>query len=768
MQKEKEQQDKLNAVKPRLLYGDESEKNPRDREESHYSESKTPTAQTEPRRRHGNRHYRSPSPTASVFKRLIRNRPPSPRLRPRKEGMTESWAMPTWCHMFNSTLTGNTRVWFDKLPKEFIDSYEDLRAAFRETYLQQTKHIKDPVEIHHIKQKDGESMEDFMERYKAEVVGKVVACSSRAKTYMTCQGTKEGGNWPERLNPKILMVKSWEKVSQAKDYPELSLPWGKYISFTNLGDEGRKRRPMIIEENRKDTSFTEMLWPEHEDGGPGYTTHPHRFSENPFRPTPGIRKICVVPSTAHGMLKFPVDRRIVTLRSSRIIPMECAMISRPSTQPPVVNQVLEEKLKVVIHPEYPEQTIATGSTLTEKGERNDVLTIQTSKSVVQAPERNKAIQEEVEKLVDAGIMKEVHYHIWRLIAAGDSLKSEVFSVVTPSIASLRRIQRGFRKQIGAPGRFMSMTCGSGHHGSYTALGLNDRKGSKQTASVTLVYFLSRALRGPEINYTPMEKWVLALLSASRRLKRYFQAHTVVVITNQPIKQLLSNSEISGRMLKWKFELEGSSCVDGSGAGLILTNPEGVEFTYAMRFKFEATNNEAEYEALIAGLQIAEQMGVVNLQANVDSRLVANHYRGAKTRRRVISPCVSYSVIAPQLAKDDGVLDNTVFATKSERDIIDEGENNEAEERTTEEVMKTNCEEHKVETPKEIIVEEICKDLEIQTNNLEADVEIADIETDDELHAAEEYEAWRLRKIVRSKRDREERNNMVKEKERMMI
>ncbi|GJS89630.1 reverse transcriptase domain-containing protein [Tanacetum coccineum] len=83
---------------------------------------------------------------------------------------TEGWAMPTWCHMFNSTLTGNARVWFDKLPKESIDSYEDLRTAFRENYLQQTKHIKDPVEIHHIKQRDGESTEDFMERYKAEVL----------------------------------------------------------------------------------------------------------------------------------------------------------------------------------------------------------------------------------------------------------------------------------------------------------------------------------------------------------------------------------------------------------------------------------------------------------------------------------------------------------------------------------------------------------------------------------------------------------------------
>ncbi|GJU19222.1 hypothetical protein Tco_1152564 [Tanacetum coccineum] len=43
----------------------------------------------------------------------------------------ERWAMPTWCHMFNSTLTGSARVWFDDLPLEFIDSYDDSKKAFR-------------------------------------------------------------------------------------------------------------------------------------------------------------------------------------------------------------------------------------------------------------------------------------------------------------------------------------------------------------------------------------------------------------------------------------------------------------------------------------------------------------------------------------------------------------------------------------------------------------------------------------------------------------
>ncbi|GJW92347.1 hypothetical protein Tco_0169900 [Tanacetum coccineum] len=72
MQKEKEQKDKLNAVKARLIYGEESGIKIRSREESHYSESKTPTARTEPRRRRGDRHsIPQLSPTVLLFYTII-------------------------------------------------------------------------------------------------------------------------------------------------------------------------------------------------------------------------------------------------------------------------------------------------------------------------------------------------------------------------------------------------------------------------------------------------------------------------------------------------------------------------------------------------------------------------------------------------------------------------------------------------------------------------------------------------------------------------
>ncbi|GKD18442.1 reverse transcriptase domain-containing protein [Tanacetum coccineum] len=78
---------------------------------------------------------------------------------------------------------------------------------------------------------------------------------------------------------------------------------------------------------------------------------------------------------------------------------------------------------------------------------------------------------------------------------------------------------------------------------------------------------------------------------------------------------------------WTLFTDGSSCADMSGAGLILTSQEGTEFTYALRFQFTTSNNEAEYDALIASLRIATQMGVRNVHVSVDSKLVANQVLG---------------------------------------------------------------------------------------------------------------------------------------------
>ncbi|XP_057795630.1 uncharacterized protein LOC131011802 [Salvia miltiorrhiza] len=104
----------------------------------------------------------------------------------------------------------------------------------------------------------------------------------------------------------------------------------------------------------------------------------------------------------------------------------------------------------------------------------------------------------------------------------------------------------------------------------------------------------------------------------------------------------------------------------------------------------------------------------------------------------------------------------VFVPKSERDTIAERERLEEEERALEEEAKRRIEERKRET-KEIVVEKIKEDLEIQ-KNIELDANIADVDTDDDVNEAEEYEAWKAREIARIKRDRDDRDAMLKEKE----
>ncbi|GKG25627.1 reverse transcriptase domain-containing protein, partial [Tanacetum coccineum] len=58
---------------------------------------------------------------------------------------------------------------------------------------------------------------------------------------------------------------------------------------------------------------------------------------------------------------------------------------------------------------------------------------------------------------------------------------------------------------------------------------------------------------------------------------------------------------------WTLFTNGASNSKGSGLGLVLIRPEGTEFTYALRLNFTSTNNEAEYEALLAGLRLAKKM-----------------------------------------------------------------------------------------------------------------------------------------------------------------
>nr|GEW51674.1 reverse transcriptase domain-containing protein [Tanacetum cinerariifolium] len=243
---EKERNEKLKEVNARLNFEERSRT-------SWYFKSRMMST-----KEHDMRHksMRSHSPRPSVFSRIRRDQSRSPRQNSReKEGgavaKTERWPMPTWCHMFNSTLTGNAMVWFDDLPTESIDSYDHLNKAFLENYLQQKKCIKYPIELHNIKQRDRESTEDFVRRYKLESMD-----VKGAPECMRIFGFVHGITSPElikRLHDKIpITVDEMMRVTTSFLRGEVAAsnherkksfsPW-KQQEGENKGIEG----PMIIE-----------------------------------------------------------------------------------------------------------------------------------------------------------------------------------------------------------------------------------------------------------------------------------------------------------------------------------------------------------------------------------------------------------------------------------------------------------------------------------------------------------------------------------------
>ncbi|GJZ96701.1 reverse transcriptase domain-containing protein [Tanacetum coccineum] len=722
----------------------------------------------------------------------------------------ERWAMTTWCHMFNSTLTRNARVWFDDLLNESIDSYDDLKKAFLENYLQQKKCIKDPIEIHNIKQRDDK------ESYERIWGGSGKARITRGKLSHLIKKLKQNN---EKEQPKaakkeessgkdkvlvILMVQPWERVAMQKITQSFSPK--PEIFFPLLGEDEGTEGPMIIEAEIGGHCIHCM----YVDGGSASEIlYEHCFRRlcleirNQLVPatTPLIgfsghhlRTMELLENRSYKIISSSVDnsqnaeapgrRRSITLKSSSMVPLKCAMVSGPESNLPTTKQTVEERIKLGINQEYPEQTIMIGSILTEEGrnklcdllQRNlDIfawkpadmtgvprhiakhhLNVREGCSLVrqtkrgQAADRNQAIHEEVGKPVEVGIIKEVHYHdwlsnsvmvkklddSWRMCVDFKDLNKACpkdgyplpeidwkmpFGLRNAEATYQRLVDKAFHKQIGRnlevyvddlviksrtedeivrdieetfkTLREINMKLNPKkctfrvEEGMFLGYKVNTRElkvcpdkldvvlteeafkqmkqliaelpmlvtpmekeelivylaAAKETVSAVLmteretkqmpIYFVSRALRGPKINYTSMEKLVLALVHACKRLKRYFQAHSIIVITDQPIQQVLSRSKVEGRLQKWSIELgeyaihyrprvsvkgqiladfiverpeedspntlmeveeelpepwilftDGSSYTDGFGAGLILINPEGMEFTYALRFR----------------------------------------------------------------------------------------------------------------------------------------------------------------------------------------
>ncbi|XP_050290052.1 uncharacterized protein LOC126728233 [Quercus robur] len=171
-----------------------------------------------------------------------------------------------------------------------------------------------------------------------------------------------------------------------------------------------------------------------------------------------------------------------------------------------------------------------------------------------------------------------------------------------------------------------------------------------------VYYVSQAFQGAESRYPKIEKIAFALIVASRKLRQYFQANPILVMTDQPIKKSMNKPEAAGRMVqtaikaqaladfiteftlpdedmitnevdRWTIQTDGSSAQRKGGVGVVITTPDGEVLKYGVQLRFPATNNEAEYEGILTGLRLGRALGAKNLLIQSDSKLVIGKIRG---------------------------------------------------------------------------------------------------------------------------------------------
>ncbi|CAN1337766.1 Transposon Tf2-6 polyprotein [Linum perenne] len=202
-----------------------------------------------------------------------------------------------------------------------------------------------------------------------------------------------------------------------------------------------------------------------------------------------------------------------------------------------------------------------------------------------------------------------------------------------------------------------------------------------------VFYTSKSLVDAETRYSPLEKSAYVVIVASRKLRPYFHAHTIHVVTNLPLKTALRSMVVAGRMSKWAVELseydvhfqprttikaqaladfvvegcvraegrpddywelyvDGASSKNGAGAGIVIKTPQGVLHETALRFNKSRTNNAAEYGALIAGLRMAKAMGVSHLKIFSDSAIMVNQLSGVyEVREETLIPYNDQAKIA---------------------------------------------------------------------------------------------------------------------------
>ncbi|KAK1613426.1 hypothetical protein QYE76_037099 [Lolium multiflorum] len=162
-----------------------------------------------------------------------------------------------------------------------------------------------------------------------------------------------------------------------------------------------------------------------------------------------------------------------------------------------------------------------------------------------------------------------------------------------------------------------------------------------------VYYISEVLTESKQRYPHFQKLAYGVFLGSRKLRHYFQEHPMTVVSKAPLATIINNSDATGRVAKWGIELsafdinyEARTAIKSQVLADFIADwteaPEGTPVPEPEAWiHFDATNNMAEYEALLHGLRIAKEIGIKHIICCGDSDLVAQQVAGTWNARNSV-------------------------------------------------------------------------------------------------------------------------------------
>ncbi|GAU12536.1 hypothetical protein TSUD_182500 [Trifolium subterraneum] len=532
------------------------------------------------------------------------------------------------CKLFPLSLTRGASTWWRNLPPGSIDS-EELCRMFTAHFTTSRRHPKTVASLKAIVQGPEESLRNYIERFNK--VSVEVEATDKMKLYLLEEGLREGTKFQEAVG--ILEVETLDVFFELTQ---------RYIKYEDKQKASEVRRP-------KNFEF----------GGPSSQREERRGHEKK-REGGKVREAKPPKSqfTYHTPLNAPRDRILLEISNAEF---KSAGIRFPKQLPAKPN--VDKKKFCRFHKSYGHAGKFLDFYLTERG-------IEANPDKCRAffdyptPKSKKSIQTLNGMLTSMArfVAKSAQHALplFKLLR-----KETTFEWTEECEEALQHLKRALSeppvltRPVEDEKLYLYLAVAS--EAISAVLIRETEQGQKP------VYFVSRALQGPELRYLQIEKIALAVIMAARKLRYYFLAHSIIIRTDQPVKQLLARPDMVGRMLKWSLELaefdisfenrkalkaqvladfvaemttsttseknkwtifvDGSSNSQGSEAGIILENGDGVLIEVSLGLSFPTTNNQAEYEAFLAGLILAEDMGAEEIRIFTDSQLVASQVSG---------------------------------------------------------------------------------------------------------------------------------------------